>query len=126
MNAVKAEIDKINENITSKIITLRGEWAKKLNHEKDLAEKQEQLVLEQLVLAKKELDEAEAEYNHNVIEYFYRDNSTVTSEKSETDSSSNSVGAVETGDNTPILPFVIIGIAAAVIVAVLVYLKKKR
>lgn len=79
MNAVKAEIDKINEIITSKIITLRGEWAKKLNHEKDLAEKQEQLVLEQLVLAKKELDEAEAEYNHNVIEYFYRDNSTVTS-----------------------------------------------
>ena len=55
-----------------------------------------------------------------------QDNSTVTSEKSETDSSSNSVGAVETGDNTPILPFVIIGIAAAVIVAVLVYLKKKR
>ena len=45
MNAVKAEIDKINENITSKIITLRGEWAKKLNHEIDLAEKQEQLAL---------------------------------------------------------------------------------
>ena len=74
MNAVKAEIDKINENITSKIITLRGEWAKKLNHEIDLAEKQEQLAL-----AKKELDEAEAEYNHNLTEYFYRDNSTVTS-----------------------------------------------
>lgn len=34
--------------------------------------------------------------------------------------------SVETGDNTPILPFVIIGIAAAVIVAVLVYLKKKK
>ncbi len=74
MNAVKAEIDKINENITSKIITLRGEWAKKLNHEIDLAEKQEQLAL-----AKKELDAAEAEYNHNLTEYFYRDNSTVTS-----------------------------------------------
>ena len=55
-----------------------------------------------------------------------QDDSTATSENSETDSSSNSVGAVETGDNTPILPFVIIGIAAAVIVAVLVYLKKKR
>ena len=45
---------------------------------------------------------------------------------SEADSKGNSVGAVETGDNTPILPFVIIGIAAAVIVAVLVYLKKKK
>ena len=55
-----------------------------------------------------------------------QDNSTATSQNSETDSNSNSVGAVETGDNTPILPFVIIGIAAAVIVAVLVYLKKKR
>ena len=55
-----------------------------------------------------------------------QNDSTATSENSETDSSSNSVGAVETGDNTPILPFVIIGIAAAVIVAVLVYLKKKR
>ena len=55
-----------------------------------------------------------------------QDDSTATSENSETDSSSNSVGAVETGDNTPILPFVIIGIAAALIVAVLVYLKKKR
>ncbi len=46
--------------------------------------------------------------------------------QSEADNKSNSVGAVETGDNTPILPFVIIGIAAAVIVAVLVYLKKKK
>lgn len=46
--------------------------------------------------------------------------------QSEDASKSNSVGAVETGDNTPILPFVIIGIAAAVIVAVLVYLKKKK
>ena len=49
-----------------------------------------------------------------------------TADQSEADSKGNSVGAVETGDNTPILPFVIIGIAAAVIVAVLVYLKKKK
>ena len=46
--------------------------------------------------------------------------------QSEDAGKSNSVGAVETGDNTPILPFVIIGIAAAVIVAVLIYLKKKK
>lgn len=49
-----------------------------------------------------------------------------SADQSEADSKGNSVGAVETGDNTPILPFVIIGIAAAVIVAVLVYLKKKK
>ncbi len=49
-----------------------------------------------------------------------------STDQSEADNKSNSVGAVETGDNTPILPFVIIGIAAAVIVAVLVYLKKKK
>ena len=49
-----------------------------------------------------------------------------SNDQSEADSKSNSVGAVETGDNTPILPFVIIGIAAAVIVAVLIYLKKKK
>ena len=41
-------------------------------------------------------------------------------------SGSRSVKAVSTGDSTPILPFVIIGIAAAVIVAVLVYLKKRK
>lgn len=41
-------------------------------------------------------------------------------------SGSSSVKAVSTGDSTPILPFVIIGIAAAVIVAVLVYLKKRK
>lgn len=49
-----------------------------------------------------------------------------STDQSEADNSSNSVGAVETGDNTPILPFVIIGIAAAVIVAALIYLKKKK
>lgn len=49
-----------------------------------------------------------------------------SADQSEADSKGNSVGTVETGDNTPILPFVIIGIAAAVIVAVLVYLKKKK
>ena len=49
-----------------------------------------------------------------------------SADQSEADSKGNSVGAGETGDNTPILPFVIIGIAAAVIVAVLVYLKKKK
>lgn len=49
-----------------------------------------------------------------------------STDQSEADNKSNSVGVVETGDNTPILPFVIIGIAAAVIVAVLVYLKKKK
>ena len=49
-----------------------------------------------------------------------------SADQSEADSKGNSVGAVETGDNTPILPFVIIGIASAVIVAVLVYLKKKK
>lgn len=49
-----------------------------------------------------------------------------SADQSEADSKGNSVGAVETGDNTPILPFVIIGITAAVIVAVLVYLKKKK
>ena len=43
-----------------------------------------------------------------------------------TQSGSRSVKAVSTGDSTPILPFVIIGIAAAVIVAVLVYLKKRK
>ena len=43
-----------------------------------------------------------------------------------TQSGSSSVKAVSTGDSTPILPFVIIGIAAAVIVAVLVYLKKRK
>lgn len=50
---------------------------------------------------------------------------TSTSDQS-TQSGSNSVKAVSTGDSTPILPFVIIGIAAAVIVAVLVYLKKRK
>ena len=49
-----------------------------------------------------------------------------STDQSEADNSSNSVGAVETGDNTPILPFVIIGIAAAVIVVALIYLKKKK
>lgn len=49
-----------------------------------------------------------------------------SSDQSSADSSSKSVKTVETGDNTPILPFVIIGIAAAVIVGVLVYLKKKK
>lgn len=49
-----------------------------------------------------------------------------TENQNEAVDNSSSVGAVETGDNTPILPFVIIGIAAAVIVAVLVYLKKKK
>ena len=49
-----------------------------------------------------------------------------SADQSEADSKGNSVGSVETGDNTPILPFVIIVIAAAVIVAVLVYLKKKK
>ena len=49
-----------------------------------------------------------------------------SADQSEADSKGNSVGAVETGDNPPILPYVIIGIAAAVIVAVLVYLKKKK
>ena len=53
-------------------------------------------------------------------------NSSDSADQSEADNNSNSVGAVETGDNTPILPFVIIGIAAAVIVAALVYLKKKK
>lgn len=43
-----------------------------------------------------------------------------------TQNGSSSVKAVSTGDSTPILPFVIIGIAAAVIVAVLVYLKKRK
>lgn len=43
-----------------------------------------------------------------------------------TQSGSRSVKAVSTGDSTPILPFVIIGIAAAVIVAVLVYIKKRK
>lgn len=47
-------------------------------------------------------------------------------DQSSADSSSKTVKTVETGDNTPILPFVIIGIAAAVIVGVLVYLKKKK
>ena len=46
---------------------------------------------------------------------------TLTSDQG-TQNGSSSVKAVSTGDNTPILPFVIIGIAAAVIVAVLVYL----
>lgn len=43
-----------------------------------------------------------------------------------TQNGSSSVGAVSTGDSTPILPFVIIGIAAAVIVVVLIYLKKRK
>ncbi|RHA46217.1 hypothetical protein DW934_13580 [Blautia obeum] len=50
---------------------------------------------------------------------------TLTSDQG-TQNGSSSVKAVSTGDNTPILPFVIIGIAAAVIVAVLVYLKKRK
>lgn len=50
---------------------------------------------------------------------------TLTSDQGKQNGSS-SVKAVSTGDNTPILPFVIIGIAAAVIVAVLVYLKKRK
>ena len=50
---------------------------------------------------------------------------TSTSDQS-TQNGSSSVKAVSTGDSTPILPFVIIGIAAAVIVAVLIYLKKRK
>lgn len=50
---------------------------------------------------------------------------TLTSDQG-TQNGSSSVKAVSTGDNTPILPFMIIGIAAAVIVAVLVYLKKRK
>ena len=54
-------------------------------------------------------------------------NQNSTSDSSAQSTTDNkTVGAVETGDDTPILPFVLIGIAAAVIVAVLIYLKKKK
>ncbi len=72
---------------------------------------------------------ASASANNTSVQASTSENQNSTSDsadQSEADSKGNSVGAVETGDNTPILPFVIIGIAAAVIVAVLVYLKKKK
>ena len=48
------------------------------------------------------------------------------SNASEADTSGNSVGAVSTGDNTPILPFVLLGAAAVVIIGVIVFLRKRK
>lgn len=42
------------------------------------------------------------------------------------DSSGDSVNSVDTGDDTPVIPFVILGAAAVVIIGVLVYLKKRK
>ncbi|MBU5480001.1 hypothetical protein KQI91_02075 [Blautia sp. MSJ-19] len=55
-----------------------------------------------------------------------QENQEASSDQSEQDNSGNSVKAVRTGDNTPILPFVILGVAAVVIIGVLVYLRKKN
>ncbi|MBR2528125.1 MAG: LPXTG cell wall anchor domain-containing protein [Blautia sp.] len=41
-------------------------------------------------------------------------------------SQANSKGAVQTGDDTPILPFVLMGLAAVILIALLIFLKKRR
>ena len=65
--------------------------------------------------------------NNTSVQSAASGNQNSTSDSADQSTTDNkTVGAVETGDNTPILPFVIIAIAAAVIVAVLVYLKKKK
>lgn len=51
---------------------------------------------------------------------------TDSEDQAQTDADSTSSQAVNTGDNTPILPFVLIGAAAIVLIAVLVYLRKKK
>ena len=53
-----------------------------------------------------------------------KDQNSSAEENKETDSDSTS--AVNTGDNTLILPFVILGVAAVVIVGVIVYLKRRK
>ena len=53
-----------------------------------------------------------------------KDQNSSAEESKETDSDSTS--AVNTGDNTLILPFVILGVAAVVIVGVIVYLKRRK
>ena len=94
-----------------------------------LRRQQPQLLQIQAVHANNASNTASTSANNTSVQASTSENQNSTSDsadQSEADSKGNSVGAVETGDNTPILPFVIIGIAAAVIVAVLVYLKKKK
>ena len=43
-----------------------------------------------------------------------------------TQEDSSSTSSVNTGDNTPILPFVLLGIAAAAIIGVIIYLRKRK
>lgn len=49
-----------------------------------------------------------------------------TENDSEEANNSSSTKAVSTGDNTPILPFVLLGIAAIAIIGVIVYLRKRK
>ena len=47
-------------------------------------------------------------------------------QQSTQEDSSSSTSSVNTGDNTPILPFVLLGIAAAAIIGVIIYLRKRK
>ena len=55
-----------------------------------------------------------------------KDQSGSSADTSSTDTSGNSVGAVSTGDSTPILPFVLLGAAAVVIIGVIIFLRKRK
>ena len=47
-------------------------------------------------------------------------------QQSTQEDSSSSTSSVNTGDNTPILPFVLLGIAAVAIIGVIIYLRKRK
>lgn len=53
-------------------------------------------------------------------------NAADSTEQNQEDADSTSSQAVNTGDDTPILPFVLIGVAAIVLIGVIIYLRKKK
>ena len=54
------------------------------------------------------------------------DGSSQDSANENTDSSGESTDAVNTGDTTPIAPFVVLAVAAVVIIVVIIYLRKRK